>query len=134
MGYIKQLYTELQERMIMPVYYDVEDFIVDSRDEIDRLDNQYKKEKNADLRLMISKERDYAYKRGREMIEANKRSVPSCAIKYFEGKRNKPTLEEMQKGWERKHPLMMPIDRRVIRVSVYIALTILTILAILGVI
>lgn len=134
MGYMKQLYTELQERIIMPVYYDVEDFIVESRDEIKRLDALYDREENADLKLMIRKERDYTYKRGLEVIEANKRSVPSCTIKYFKGERDKPTLEEMQKGWEKKHPLMMPIDRKVIRVSVYLALIILTVLAILGVI
>ena len=108
------------------ILYTITDFLIDERKEIEKLERLYKKARSPERQAEIKEQIQHTYSKGLHACNGYKREVPNCVKEYFIGSREKPTSDEIRKGFKGGKPL----NYKLIQVIVTALIVIGTILAI----
>ncbi len=109
--------------------YSVSDFLISLKQEIKKLQELYQKSNSPEKRIEIKEQIEWTYKRGLHCCIRFKREVPTCVRKYFLGCRGRPNMNEiLSEIQELNFGRDYAFVQRVVRITIPIFLTILTIL------
>lgn len=116
--------------MIFPMMYMISDFLLDQKEELDRLDRLYKRAPNAEKKAEIREQREYIYGQGLQALRRHEHELPNCVRQYYLGNSLEPTVDQITQELKKIHGGYKRFPREMVTVTLVILITLFTILAI----